>query len=683
MLVRIKSVFGENFRSFQDKFRVDFPEQGLCLVRGINQDSGDSSDSGKSNLVGAISFLLGEAPFAGTEAGTWGAEKWYVGCDIVVGEKSYTIVYKNGLKITEGDAITSRKGKDAKKFINELFGMDEKVRAAVLARHQDQKEGIFLSLSDQERKEFLADVIELDKFEKINKDSAEKVKYLRGRVDSLLAVVASTEKTYNLAKQTLDETPAVPEVDLSHLKRLIEEQKRVGKDLFRQIEAVENEIKEITQAGNDEAAKMRDAAHRKLMSIAEEVDPEEEVRSDLIDKLKTSIQGLVREDQKLQTDLERQKNTLLTQIYTISSKLDSSIQKEVDRRGYEIAKMEEATCPTCSQKWVENQKALKAKKDGLEEALVRLAEQEKLQEAIQDIQKTIDSLPAWSPNPAINKSKADLSILERSHKENEQVFRDRIESEKKTVRARQTALEEAIRQKYAEKLLDRNQLSRSLKEQLAFSQAVIQKCLQDAQLSENIAFLREERNRNLDVATEELDAAILKCTEAKAELAKEEDFALVTGRNGFLGVIFDEVLAEVAQETNNILGAVANTRHLTFEFTTDDNRRIIEQIRNRGEARSFKSGASGGMLSVVKLAVDLAFGAVAARRRGIYPGWLVLDESFDGLGRVAKETVMDMLLTQSNNRLIMVIDHATEFQSMFSQVIDVKSKNGISKIDIG
>ncbi len=86
------------------------------------------------------------------------------------------------------------------------------------------------------------------------------------------------------------------------------------------------------------------------------------------------------------------------------------------------------------------------------------------------------------------------------------------------------------------------------------------------------------------------------------------------------------------------------------------------------------------MGNAVKLAVDLGFGEVVAKRRGAYPGWLVLDESFNGLDRASKESSMEMLQVYAGDRLVLVVDHATEFQGLFSRIIEVEQVDGRSRI---
>ena len=86
------------------------------------------------------------------------------------------------------------------------------------------------------------------------------------------------------------------------------------------------------------------------------------------------------------------------------------------------------------------------------------------------------------------------------------------------------------------------------------------------------------------------------------------------------------------------------------------------------------------MQAAVELGVDLAVGNVVSSRRGVYPNFLILDESLHGLGGVAKESCIEMLQSVAGERLVLVVDHSTEFCNLFNQVIEVEQVDGQSRI---
>jgi DNA repair exonuclease SbcCD ATPase subunit len=176
----------------------------------------------------------------------------------------------------------------------------------------------------------------------------------------------------------------------------------------------------------------------------------------------------------------------------------------------------------------------------------------------------------------------------------------------------------------------------------------------------------------------------------EAEVAAEKDFQHLIGREGFLGGIFDEVLAEIGDETSQTLAAVANTRHCTFRFKSETTtqkgttkRAIVPTITVNGHEAPMGSALSGGMLSTLELAVDLAVGAVISRRSGVSPGWLILDESFDGLDPISKESCLEILQKYARDRLVIVVDHMSETKGLFTDRIVVEYRGGDSRVTYG
>jgi ABC-type molybdenum transport system ATPase subunit/photorepair protein PhrA len=86
------------------------------------------------------------------------------------------------------------------------------------------------------------------------------------------------------------------------------------------------------------------------------------------------------------------------------------------------------------------------------------------------------------------------------------------------------------------------------------------------------------------------------------------------------------------------------------------------------------------MQVAVELGVDLAVSNVVGSRRGVYPNFLMLDESLHGLDSVAKESCIEMLQSVVGERLVLVVDHSSEFCNLFNQVIEVEQVDGISRI---
>jgi len=91
---------------------------------------------------------------------------------------------------------------------------------------------------------------------------------------------------------------------------------------------------------------------------------------------------------------------------------------------------------------------------------------------------------------------------------------------------------------------------------------------------------------------------------------------------------------------------------------------------------------SGGELRALSLCIDFALLEVLATRFGISLNPIILDEPFDGLDSSGREVVISLLSSLSKDHQILVVDHASESKVLFSKVIKVEKKNGVSSINI-
>jgi DNA repair exonuclease SbcCD ATPase subunit len=109
--------------------------------------------------------------------------------------------------------------------------------------------------------------------------------------------------------------------------------------------------------------------------------------------------------------------------------------------------------------------------------------------------------------------------------------------------------------------------------------------------------------------------------------------------------------------------------------------KFSEEFVINGKSISIGS-LSGGEFRALSLCTDFALIDVMERQFGIYMSPIILDEPFDGLDASGKELVVGLLETLSKDRLIVIVDHASEVQSMFSSVVSVEKRGGISSINM-
>jgi multidrug efflux pump subunit AcrA (membrane-fusion protein) len=289
---------------------------------------------------------------------------------------------------------------------------------------------------------------------------------------------------------------------------------------------------------------------------------------------------------------------------------------------------------------------------------------------------------------AKEKCEADLKVEEDKAWAGAKAEREKINSELKSKRAEREKL------KYDQvnaSIAKRDEVLGGVGALKALAQAEkdakIRKELVRQKLAEEVGAIKERRRQIAETEDKmvELEADL---APLQKELAREKDFAHLTGREAFRGKVFDEALDAISAETNAILASIANTRNCTLEFKSDNEtqegklrQEIVPVLYVNGhKAHSLDWGPSGGMLSAIELAVDLAVGRHVAERTGVCPGWLILDESFDGLGPREKDTCLEMLQLYASDRLVIIVDHTSETAGFFTKNITVQSQNGISRI---
>jgi DNA repair exonuclease SbcCD ATPase subunit len=119
---------------------------------------------------------------------------------------------------------------------------------------------------------------------------------------------------------------------------------------------------------------------------------------------------------------------------------------------------------------------------------------------------------------------------------------------------------------------------------------------------------------------------------------------------------------------------------LEISATSDVKKEVKEKISvtifNKNEECSYNS-LSGGERCRICFALNLAISSVINQNFG----FIMFDEVLNGLDDVGKNQVMNVLKElETNYPTIFVIDHTTEFKSLFTNNILVNKKNGISSL---
>jgi|WetSurMetagenome_2_1015567.scaffolds.fasta_scaffold22266_7 hypothetical protein len=658
--LKLKNLTIRDFGPFEGSHVIKFPESGLCLIKGKVVETGDGSGAGKSFLLKAIAHLFGGCKDSANDLQSWFTESApEVTAEIETQQGVVVVGRHKGLSVASNEKF---KGKAASAELDKIFGMDEESRSIVTYRGQRQP-GLFLSLSDEKKKSFLATLLGLtvyeiqakaaqDKITRLEREYSEqskKVEYVRSQVSDAQTSLEAAQTVAALFLSPGPEKLSVAKECIGNLKKLIQL-------LQQEIDKVKSDI---LTASEKELANIR----AKISAVNKQSEPiEVGIAKKEISTLRSKADSL-----KIQ----------ITTIKVFTSRKVGLVDN-LTKAQYRNKILQEQTCSECKRVWVgpdaevalqENVgtiATLQQKIVEIDAALLELAQNEaELFETNRHLATEESHLEQVSSSWK-NTRQQELLALEQEEKNFKTrlvtEFRNSVSELTKTLEANKNALECAT--------IDERKLVE------ADSQAKIKLAVVSERESQ-VANLGDR----LDVESRILD-------EKKNSLCLEKDIFALVGRQGFLGSIVEEVLVEIAAVANSILSQVANVRHLTIEFETEKEAvttgnitaRIVPVIYSRGRRVPFDSGVSGGQHAAIDLAVDLAVGEVVSRRRGSWPSWLILDECFDGLGGVAKESCLEMLQNYASDRLVLIVDHSSEFQGLFHSVVEIEMVDGRSRI---
>jgi ribosomal protein S13 len=451
--------------------------------------------------------------------------------------------------------------------------------------------------------------------------------------------------------------------------------------------------------------------------------------ADLLKQVRERLGALKHIDsmRKIEHDAKLKEITIRGQDAAANAKMLPGLKKTIDDYRQRIVEAEQSLCSQCGQTWVKAQEAITDWKVKVAAAEKVAAEMEVDAAKVQSIRDEYENARIFTPNPKIEQYVAAESKAAASHAQ----AHAKMDAAKAAVQAEANAKYNAVLAKFEaeKKLLEakKREEQATLRAAVDTARAQIETAVNDFVTSKQslLALYR----RNLDIAREKWGAAVeaakdhgfkiehaairnenarrqydreLKDRESMSrnigvaqaqydaafgEMAREQDFAKLVGREGYLGSIFDEILDEIATETNNILVALPNVQHVTVEFVSESlnksgatSREIKTILRVGGIETNSKGGLSGGQQSAAEWAMDLAVGVVIGRRLGVSLAFLMLDETFDGLDDVTKESALEVLQTYAQDRLVLVVTHANQFKEFFTSFIDIEFAGGESRL---
>lgn len=712
--LRLKALSIANLRSVI-KADLSFSTHGLVGIRGFNRDTGGSSGAGKTSVILATTYGLGYANFPATQMKSWLTEDpMQVVVDITIDDQSVVLGRGKSTHLIDGSGKVT--GATAvNKRLQDLLGLSPDLLRALSYRPQSERSA-FLAMDDASKKDFLGSVIPLlERFEAEAEDAQGRAREAATIADQKDALVGALGAQVEMARADIGT------LTLQDLSPLEASQAETGARLGEQT-AVVSTLKEALAT----AEGLWNNAHEALFAVKveglEAVEAElKMVRaesppapSDLGPFISRSQECARRLAAKRALDEGRraERETLVAAITAVVASAEKKIarkkllQERQEELTHTLNHMRGRQCPTCKRSWEEAGSSAVDMATQLDKVDVDLADVEVAERDKAQAHATLAAIPPFVPDPIVEKLATmemklanDLAEARARDRVAEKLWDADVTQRAADIQARIVALKDGARARQQIKVdeaaarvrearisVDQARANQTAAEREAAGAREALKLASAANtqcVAAHAAALARLSTMDTRLETLRKDAA-----QARATANAEADFAEMVGREGFLGSIFDEILAEIAQETNAILGRVPNTSRVVVRFRSEvtsekgkTKRSIAAVVAVDGhDENPYAAALSGGMRSSFELAVDLAIIRVLGRRTGAMPGWLFLDEPFEGLGRVEKEAWIEVLKDYASDRLVLVVDHASETKELFDAMIDVSFAGGVTTI---
>lgn len=676
--VHVRRITLQAFRAFQNRQSSPIlPMTGLVGIRGKDVITGVSSGSGKSSVPLAITYAFGYCPFPATEQQNWDTNT-PMQVELELSTEQGPAILRRGkeFSLTVNGVKTEGSAKLVEQELVKLTGLPTPLLEALTYRQQ-QERGRFLSMKDSEKKEFLSTLLGVNELEEQIATSVTTSNKLQAEVESMTQVVAALR-----AQLSKPEEPKLPSTEALE-QQLAEAEAQLA--AHSQTEEVVMERLKACQHALDEVFK------RPEPTYVANTDELERLESQLAEANKRLDQLTVAENaERWKLVAEADALTVpIQEAFRFITSLAAEDQKVVTLER-EIQHLENDSCPTCKRQWDGADTLLSEKRAALTASKLLLS---KRTETMMDhsrllhMQKTLEQQARDYLHP--NREKMQQVV---QHLKNQIVAeRVRIDGAKTLVQAQHAAetarLADRLRTPLTQAQLDvdeyyeladsLNQEIQSLHQQINHEQRLYKSAMESysIQLGKYESFKRDIEKREAELA------------EKQRKQAEEADYAAAL--KSYLGSLFDEVLAQISAEANELLRSVPNAPTTTITFVSESvtAKGVVRQeirpiITKNGHEASLRSGISGGQLESVELAVDLSIAKVIGQRTGVRPGFMIFDESFSAHCMPVKEACMHILQKAAEDCLILVVDHSSELRDYFSAFIDVESEHDVSRFAI-
>lgn len=179
----------------------------------------------------------------------------------------------------------------------------------------------------------------------------------------------------------------------------------------------------------------------------------------------------------------------------------------------------------------------------------------------------------------------------------------------------------------------------------------------------------------------ELSKAIDKC---KSDLTVCKTLANIFSPTGAQAYVLDNVIDLFNQRVSDYVAMIwPNATYMLLSYKENKSGGVKAKLSDKlviGGKEVSLGSLSGGELRCLSLSIDFAIIEILEFMSGLQINPYILDEPFEGLDAANRERAVSMLDRISQDRQVWVVDHQSEAKAMFSDIVRVEKRNGVSSI---
>lgn len=241
-------------------------------------------------------------------------------------------------------------------------------------------------------------------------------------------------------------------------------------------------------------------------------------------------------------------------------------------------------------------------------------------------------------------------------------------------------------------------LSRKIDEQLKNdTREYDEACISINSINNEISYISKFNNvlieqlKNSDKVTNDIISMRYKIDDLSSKLSNiRDDISVVStvsnmfSSTGAPAHIMDDFVSnfnDMVQDNISLIWGNASYRLNTYKVGSNNKvtAKFSESLILNSKETSIGS-LSGGESRSLSLAIDFTILNILEKYFSMSLNPIILDEPFDGLDSIGREIVIEFLQNISENKQILVIDHASEAKTMFSKIIKIEKKKGVSAV---